>query len=74
MKPSLADRVLEVIERSDIPVETPILVRMAEVSGYKKARSAVHVTIKMLRLNGYIRPHKVGKGNRPSSWVPTVAK
>lgn len=72
MKLSLADRILQAIEKSDIPVETTILTRMAYVKAYKHPREQVWVNLKRLQLNGYIKPHKIGKGGKPSSWVPTV--
>lgn len=70
MKLSLADIILQAIERSNHPLETPFLVQIAYAEGYKNPRSAVHVILKMLRLNGYIKPAKVGKGTKPSTWVP----
>ena len=71
MKPSLSTRVLTVIEKSERPVETHTLVRMAEANGYKCPRAAVWKAIKMLRLNGYVKPAQTGRGSRPSVWVPT---
>lgn len=72
MKLSLADLILEAVERSRVPVETDFLVRMAYAEEYRPARKMVEHNLKLLRLNGYIKPHKTGKGNRPSSWVPTA--
>jgi hypothetical protein len=72
VKLSLADLILQAIERSDIPVETTILTRMAYVKGYKHPREQVWWNLEQLKKNGYVRPHKVGKGGKPSSWVPTV--
>jgi len=74
MKHSLASLILFEVEHSSGPVSTTVLVRMAESKGYKKARQAVWVQLGLLRLNGYIRPVRTGKGGRPSLWIPTAAR
>lgn len=71
MKPSLASLILAAVERAKRPVPTTVLVRMAEAKGYKKARQAVWVQLNLLRLNGYVKPARTGKGGRPSLWIPT---
>ncbi len=72
MKLSLADLILQAIERSDIPVETTILTRMAYVKAYKHPREQVWWNLQQLQANGYIRPKKIGKGGKPSSWITTT--
>ncbi len=70
MKLSLADLILQAIERSRWPVPTPFLTQIAYAEGYKHPRSQVHHELKMLVLNGYVKKHTAGKGKKPSSWVP----
>lgn len=72
MKPSLAGLILRAIERSNVPVETTILTRIAYSKKYRHPREQVWWNLQQLQNNGYIKPHKTGKGSRPSSWVPTA--
>ncbi len=80
MKLSLASILLHTIENAKGPITTSALVRMAEVKGWKSPRSAVWAQLRMLRTNGYIKPHtpmtrKKGIGGSfPATWIPTVSR